>query len=105
MDVTHVLEGYLFVWDSEKAETNWQKHGVSFEQACEVFLDDFYKMYPEIHENEERWMIMGHSYLAHPIKPLYVVAVEKGQDTWRIISARFASPAERRRYEEEDDTD
>jgi len=48
---------------------------------------------------------MGHSYLAHPIKPLYVVAVEKGENAWRIISARFASPAERRRYEENDDTD
>ena len=65
MEVTHVLEGYLFVWDSEKAETNRQKYGVSFEQACEVFFDDFYKMYPEIYENEERWIIVGHSYFAH----------------------------------------
>ncbi len=84
---------------------NRQKHGISFEQACEVFFDDFYKMCPEIHENEERWIFMGHSYLAHPINPLYVVAVEKAEDTWRIISARFATPTERRCYEEDDDTD
>ena len=62
-------------------------------------------MYPGIYENEERWIIVGHSYLAHPINPLYVVAAEKAEDTWRIISARFATPAERRRYEEDDDTD
>jgi uncharacterized protein len=105
MDVTHILEGYVFVWDSDKAETNQQKHGISFEQACEAFLDDFYKMYPEIHENEERWIIVGQSYLAHPIHPLYVVAAEKGKDTWRIISARFATASERRRYEEDDDAD
>jgi len=105
MDVTHVLEGYVFVWDAEKDQINRQKHGISFEQACEVFLDDFYKMYKDFHEGEERWTIMGHSYLAHPIHPLYVVAVEKGQATWRIISARFATASERRRYEEEDDAD
>ena len=105
MDVTHVFEGYTFVWDSEKAETNLRKHGISFEQACEVFIDDFYKMFPDIHAKEERWIIVGYSYPVHSFKPLCVVAVETREDAWRIISARFATPAERRRYEEDNDSD
>ncbi|MCC6538632.1 MAG: BrnT family toxin [Bryobacterales bacterium] len=28
-----------FEWDPAKAQTNLSKHGVSFEQATEVFLD------------------------------------------------------------------
>jgi hypothetical protein len=105
MDVTYELGGYVFVWDSEKAEINRQKHGLSFEQACEVFFDDFYKMYEDQHESEQRWVIVGHSYLAHPIHPLYVVAAERADDNWRIISARLATATERRRYEEENGPD
>jgi uncharacterized DUF497 family protein len=104
MDVTYPLEGFVFVWDSQKAETNLKKHGVSFEQACEVFFDDFYKMYPEAHEREQRWIIIGHSYSAHPTQPLYVVAAEMGEESWRVVSARLATASERRRYEEDDDT-
>lgn len=28
-----------FEWDTEKAESNLQKHGVSFEEAATVFFD------------------------------------------------------------------
>lgn len=105
MDVTYDLEGYVFVWDSEKAESNRQKHGISFEQACEVFLDDFCEMRPDQHESEERWIFVGHSYSAHPVRPFHVVAAESGADAWRIVSARLATASERRRYEEADDTD
>ena len=30
---------YTFEWDPRKAKINITKHGVSFEQAAEVFLD------------------------------------------------------------------
>jgi hypothetical protein len=33
------FRGLLFAWDREKAKANLRKHGVSFERACEVFLD------------------------------------------------------------------
>jgi uncharacterized protein len=104
MEVTYSVEGHAFVWDSAKAESNLRKHGISFEQACEVFLDDFYKMYLDVHEGEERWIFIGYSYSAHLIHPLFVVAVEKGDNAWRIVSARLATANERRRYEEDDDT-
>lgn len=39
MDVYWTLDGQGFVWDSEKAAANASRHGVRFEQAREVFLD------------------------------------------------------------------
>jgi uncharacterized DUF497 family protein len=39
MDVYSTLDGQAFVWDSEKAASNVLRHGVRFEQAREVFLD------------------------------------------------------------------
>jgi uncharacterized DUF497 family protein len=39
--IQHELRGVAFEWDSDKADTNVQKHGVSFHAACEVFFDPF----------------------------------------------------------------
>jgi uncharacterized DUF497 family protein len=30
-----------FLWDNQKATINLKKHGVSFEEAQSVFLDDY----------------------------------------------------------------
>ena len=43
MTITYTLEHVRFEWDADKAQRNWQKHGVSFETACEVLLDPFVK--------------------------------------------------------------
>ena len=45
MDVVFRLQGFSFVWDGQKATANLAKHGVSFEEACEAFLDPFYHLY------------------------------------------------------------
>jgi uncharacterized protein len=105
MDVAHTHKGYVFVWDSGKAASNLAKHGVSFEQACDVFFDPFYWMGQDPEESEERWDIIGYSSLVGRESPLFVVVAEKGEEAWRIVSARFAEAAERRRYEEGNDTD
>ena len=39
MDITYQLQGVLFEWDENKAKINIQKHGVTFEEAAEVFFD------------------------------------------------------------------
>jgi uncharacterized DUF497 family protein len=39
MNVYSTLDGQGFVWDSDKAASNASRHGVRFEQAQEVFLD------------------------------------------------------------------
>jgi len=44
-----------FVWDPRKAKNNEQKHGVSFEEAKSVFLDDnaLLQTDPEKREREQ----------------------------------------------------
>ena len=32
---------YLVEWDDNKAELNWKKHRIHFEDAALIFLDDY----------------------------------------------------------------
>ncbi len=43
MDIVYNLQGTEFEWNSEKAEANIVKHGISFEESAEVFFDPFYQ--------------------------------------------------------------
>lgn len=44
MNVSHALQDIRFEWDSRKAAANLRKHKVSFETACEVFFDPFFRV-------------------------------------------------------------
>ncbi|MBQ3377588.1 MAG: BrnT family toxin [Synergistaceae bacterium] len=33
-EIKYILGDTFFTWDDEKAETNWEKHGVTFEDAA-----------------------------------------------------------------------
>jgi uncharacterized protein len=101
VDVRYVIQDIVFTWDSDKAETNFGKHSVSFEEACEVFFDPLYEMEDATVEQEQRWAFVGYS---KANRSLYVVAVEQREESWRIISARKLTPEERLRYEEENDS-
>jgi uncharacterized DUF497 family protein len=87
-----------FEWDENKGKSNVLKHGVSFEEASTVFADPLSLTIPDpAHSRaEERFIIIGNS---HRGKLLIVVHTERG-DNIRIISARRATRAERRTYEE-----
>ena len=89
-----------FVWDEEKNRRNRAKHRVSFETAKLVFDDPrALSRLDETQENEERWITIG---LAAKIVVLLVVHTaheEGGEETIRIISARKATPRERKAYE------
>lgn len=52
-----------FEWDTEKAEINLKKHGVSFAEAATVWGDYFYiDLFDEEHSFEEnRYLIFGES--------------------------------------------
>jgi uncharacterized DUF497 family protein len=81
-------------WDPAKAESNVRKHGVSFEEASELFTSgvDFLEIFDDAHsESEERFIAIG------PIRRglVLVVWTEREDDTIRIISARWAMPRER----------
>lgn len=84
-----------FEWDSDKAAANVSRHGVSFELAMLVFLDDgrLIKLDEHFDYGEERIITMG-----HVDNRLHVVVYTQANDTIRIISARKANKREQRRY-------
>ncbi len=89
----------MFEWDEKKAALNLEKHGVSFEEARTVFDDPLYIGFPDpAHSyNEFRFIVIGQSALDW----LLMVAYTERRDRIRIISAREATPKERRKYVKE----
>jgi hypothetical protein len=89
-----------FEWNRTKAENNLRKHGVSFEEAQSVFLDECALQFFD-HEQaaeEDRFIMLGLSNMA---RILVVCHCERAQGRKiRIISARRATARERRFYEE-----
>lgn len=98
MDVRHELRGQLFEWDVDKAAANLVKHEVSFETACEVFFDPFVRLMEAGAAEEWRDAAIGYT---EDASLLFVVHVVRGEERIRLISARAATTAERRQYEEE----
>jgi len=86
-----------FEWDPVKTAWNQEKHGVSFVEAATVFFDPLsITVSDPVHSvDEHRFVITGISY-QHRV--LVVVHVDRGVRI-RIISARLATPAERKKYE------
>lgn len=90
-----------FEWDRQKAEINLRKHGIRFVDAARVFDDPFAVAAQDRIENgEQRWQTVGmvDGYLlllvAHTVR-----FEDEGIEVVRIISARRADRAERKRYE------
>lgn len=89
-----------FEWDENKNRANRKKHGIGFDTAVRVFLDPNFIQRPErVVGGEERWQTVGSIdggfvvvLVAHTIR-------EEGASVLiRIISARNATPRERRLY-------
>lgn len=89
-----------FEWDIEKAEKNFKKHGVSFEEAKTVFGDFLARIFDDEEHSaaEKRNGIVGHS---TENRLLIISFTEREDDTIRIISARETKARERRKYEDE----
>ncbi len=89
----------MFEWNDEKARLNLDKHGVSFEEVRTVFDDPLYIGFPDpVHSyNEFRFIVIGQSAMDR----LLMVAYTERRDQIRIISAREATPKERRKYVKE----
>lgn len=100
MNVVYQLQGIEFEWDSNKAQSNLDKHGITFEEAAEVFFDPFYQVgdaTPKtLSSSEKREFILGYSLEQ---RLLLVVYLERGKRN-RIISARPATRNERKLYEQ-----
>ncbi|MGH9748951.1 MAG: BrnT family toxin [Candidatus Polarisedimenticolia bacterium] len=87
-----------FEWDPAKDKTNRAKHGLSFDEAAELFKAgvDYLEIYDEEHSDEEdRFIAVG------PIKRgvIVVAYTERDDDVLRILSARRATKKECQRFE------
>lgn len=88
-----------FEWDPDKAAANFERHGISFEEASTAFGDplSLTKPDPDHSEAEERFLLLGVTFQGR----LVVVAHTDRGETIRLISARLATRRERRSYEQE----
>lgn len=87
-----------FEWDDRKEADNIKIHeGVDFNEAKDVFLDPLSQELIDEDSNEERWLLIGTSKRR---RLLIVVFQHVDDSTARIISARPATPHERKDYED-----
>jgi len=87
-----------FEWNPKKATANRRKHGVTFEEASSALRDVFSATAhdPDHSDDEERFVTFGVSSRG---LLLAVSHTDRG-NAIRIISARLATTAERKIYEE-----
>lgn len=87
-----------FDWDKGNIDKNYHKHGITPNEAEEVFLDERALVFDDqIHSlGEKRLKIIGKTLEA---TILFVVFTMRGKKI-RIISVRSANQKERRMYEE-----
>jgi hypothetical protein len=87
-----------FAWDEQKNRSNRQKHGVSFEEAQSVFLDEDAREFfdPDHSKEEDRFIMLG---MSSRLRILVVCHCYRESDrVIRIISARRANRQEQRAY-------
>ena len=90
-----------FEWDEKKNISNQEKHGVSFEEAKEVFDDalQISKLDHRFNYFEERWITIGATKKEHILVVANLFFTDDGEEIIRIISARKANNSERKIYE------
>ena len=88
-----------FEWDSRKATANLIKHRVAFSEAVTVFGDPLarFRMDGRHSAVEERLVLLG---MSSTDRLLAVMFTDRGAERVRLISARQATRAERKAYEE-----
>ena len=88
-----------FEWDEAKNRENQAKHGVSFEEAMTVFVDENALLIDDPEHSdagEERFVLLG---LSAGFRVLLVCHCYRHEDmVIRLISARKANRAEQRDY-------
>ena len=90
-----------FEWDQSKNFSNQQKHGISFDEAIEIFNDPLHvsildKKYSYF---EERWITVGTTKHISIIVVVNLFFDDDGEEVIRVISAREATRNERKKYE------
>ena len=85
------------IWDPTKAKSNFQKHKIRFSDAESVLYDPM-ALTAEDHyiEGEKRFVTVGSDSIGRIVLVIYTYRKNK----IRLISARKATPSERKHYEE-----
>ena len=85
---------FIVEWDDNKAEINYKKQGIHFEDAALIFLDEnLIDDYDEEHSDEEdRIKVIGR------VGKILVVIYTEREEKYRIISARNATKREKAKY-------
>src|SRR5271156_5163366 len=90
-----------FEWDEAKNQRNLLKHRVRFETASLAFDDPYaVTQRDESSNDEDRWITVGSVGLGAVFFVVHTSFERDGEEAIRIISARSATPRERKRYEE-----
>ena len=92
------MSGILFEWDESKNRADKRKHGVSFEEAQTVFLDESAIRFfdPDHSTEEDRFLMLG---ISIQLRVLVVCHCFRVDDSLiRIISARKANRKEAATY-------
>jgi uncharacterized DUF497 family protein len=85
------------IWDIKKAAVNIRNHGIEFSHAATVLDDPMAVTLEVTRHDEQRFVTVGSDILG---RILVVVYAYSGEEEIRLISARRATPKERRSYEE-----
>ncbi|MGC9562169.1 MAG: BrnT family toxin [Brachymonas sp.] len=91
-----------FEWDDHKADLNFRKHGIRFEDAARVFDDPLaLSVQDRIEHGEQRWQTLGMVGGCVVLLVAHTLQLEdEGAEIIRIISARRADRHERHHYEQ-----
>ena len=73
-----------YEWDVQKAEANFQKHGISFADAVHVFEDEYALTIEDENPGEIRYIILGMDAKGR----ILVVVYTYRKKTIRVITAR-----------------
>ena len=100
------MSNVQFQWDPAKNLANQRKHGISFEDASEIFRDPlFVSLKDRIEDGEQRWQTYGKVGNRLLMMVAHTVQEEDAHgatiEVIRIISARHASRKEQKIYEHE----
>ena len=93
-----IMDTIIFEWDPVKADLNYAKHKVTFEEAKTVFYDENAVLIADPdHSNidEDRFIMLG---LSSEMHMLLVCHCYRENDRIRIISARKANLHEAQQY-------
>ena len=85
-----------FEFDPEKSAANFAKHGIDFEAAQALWLDERKASGPTHSPGEERWMVVGKIE-----DKLWSAIITNRGDRIRIISVRRSRPKEASNYDRE----